>query len=114
MSGPVVSGRVARAYAWAIVALRVPVVLAWIAALIAALLFLPWLGGSSSAPLDDIIPPNSQALAAQERALKLFGSTVSTDTMLVDRNPQGLTRSVVDAHARQALGTSRGQGLPGV
>jgi RND superfamily putative drug exporter len=110
MSGP----RLARAYAWTIVALRVPIVLAWIAALIAALLLLPWLGGSSSAPLDDIVPAQSKALAAQERALRLFDSTVSTDTLLVDRNPQGLTRPLLEAHARQALAASRGQGTRGV
>lgn len=108
MSDAAVGGRVARAYAWTIVALRVPVVLAWIAALIAALVLLPWLGGSSSAPLDDIVPPQSKALAAQERALRLFGSTVSTDTLLVDRNPRGLTGATLEAHARQALAASRG------
>ena len=53
------AGRIARMYAWTIVALRVPIVLAWIAALIASFVLLPWLGGSSSAPLDDIVPSNS-------------------------------------------------------
>jgi RND superfamily putative drug exporter len=114
MSDPTVSGRIARAYAWTIVALRIPIILAWIAALIAALVFLPWLGGSSSAPLGDIIPTHSKALEAQERALRLFGSTVSTDTMMVDRNPKGLTRPLLDAHTRQALAASRGRGLPGL
>ena len=102
------AGRIARMYAWTIVALRVPIVLAWIAALIASLALLPWLGGSSSAPLDDIVPSNSQALATQKRAFALFGSTVTTDTLLVDRNPNGLTRPLVEAHLRQALAVSRG------
>src|SRR6478735_6937281 len=109
MSAPAVSGRLARAYAWVVVTLRVPIVLAWIAALIASLVMLPWLGGSSSAPLDDIIPAQSKAVAAQQRALELFGSTVATDTLLVDRNPQGLTRPLLEAHARQAQAASRGQ-----
>jgi RND superfamily putative drug exporter len=109
-----VSGRIARTYAWTIVALRVPIVLAWSAALIASLVLLPWLGGSSSAPLDDIVPSNSKALAAQQRALQLFGSTVSTDTIVVDRDATGLPRPVLEAHARQALAASRGERLRGV
>src|SRR4051812_23144063 len=114
VTGPKVGGRIARTYAWTIVALRVPIVLAWIAALIASFVVFPWLGGSSTAPLDDIVPPHAKALAAQEHALELFGSTVSTDTMVVDRDPNGLTRPLVNAHARQALAASRGQGLHGV
>src|SRR4051794_23134928 len=99
------SGRIARGYAWTVVALRVPIVLAWIAALIASFVLLPWLGGSSSAPLDDIIPPHAKAIVAQERALQLFGSTVATDTLVVDRDPSGLPRPVLDAQVRQALAT---------
>ena len=67
-------GRIARSYAWTIVALRVPIVLAWIAALIAALVLLPWLSGSSSAPLDDIVPAAAEGAGragARAPALRL-------------------------------------------
>src|SRR3954452_19004801 len=76
----------------------------------APLVLLPWLSGSSSAPLDDIVPSNAKAVVAQQRALELFGATVSTDALLVDRNPRGLTRPLVEAHARQALAVSRDEG----
>ena len=112
MSDATIGGRIARTYAWTVVALRFPIVLGWIAALVAALVLLPWLSGSSSAPLDDIVPSNAKALVAQQRALELFGATLSTDTLLVDRNPQGLTRPLVEAHARQALAVSRDEGPP--
>src|SRR3954454_9156797 len=114
VSDPAVGGRVARMYAWTVVALRVPIVVAWIAALVASLVLLPWLGGSSSAPLNDIVPSDSKAIAAQEHALGLFGSTVSTDTMVVDHAPTGLTRPLLDAHVRLALAASRGEGPRGV
>ena len=101
-------------YAWTIVALRVPIVLAWITALIAALVLLPPLGGSSSAPLEDIVPADAKALVAQQRALQLFGSTVSSDTIVVDHDPKGLTAPLVEAHVRQARVAARGDGLRGV
>ena len=101
-------------YAWTIVALRVPIVLAWITALIAALVLLPPLGGSSSAPLEDIVPADAKALVAQQRALQLFGSTVSSDTIVVDHDPKGLTAPLVEAHVRQARVAARGDGPRGV
>ena len=98
-------GRIARSYAWTVVALRYPIVLGWIAALAAALVLLPWLSGSSTAPLDDIVQSDADALVTQERAMKLFGSTISTDSLVVERNPRGLTRETVAANvkARGAL-----------
>ena len=48
--------------------------------------------GVSTAPLGDIVPTDSRALAVQERTLQLFGSTVSTDTVVVQRNARGLSR----------------------
>ncbi len=86
-----VGGRISRGYAWAVVTLRHVIVVAWIAAAVGAVAFLPSLDSSSTAPIGDIVPPDAEALATQERALRLFGSVASTDTMVVDRNPGGLT-----------------------
>jgi hypothetical protein len=60
-NAPAVSGatggqRLARGYAWVVVALRWPIIVIWLAVLAASLLFLPALGGSGSAPLSDIVP----------------------------------------------------------
>jgi RND superfamily putative drug exporter len=95
--------RIASAYGRVIVALRLPVVLGWVAALVAAIMFLPALGGSGAAPLDDIVPENSAALRAQERALDLFGATLATDTVIVQRNPKGLSRDELEALAGPPL-----------
>ncbi|HEX6020397.1 MAG TPA: MMPL family transporter [Solirubrobacter sp.] len=95
-------GRIARLYAWTVVALRYPIVLGWIAALAAAIALLPWLSGSSTAPLDDIVQADAQALVAQERAVKLFGSTIASDSIVVERNPNGLNRDQAEAQLRAA------------
>lgn len=98
-----VGERIARAYGRVIVALRLPVLALWIAALVAAIAFLPTLGGSGGAPLDDIVPEDSTALRAQQRALDLFGTTLATDTVIVQRNPDGLTREELEALAGPPL-----------
>jgi hypothetical protein len=100
--------RVAGAYAWSVVLLRAVVVVAWIAAAVAAWVALPALGGSSTAPLGDIVATDAQAIRAQERALELFGSTAGTDTAIVQRNPRGLSRRELDAHLRLAQRPPRG------
>jgi RND superfamily putative drug exporter len=103
-------------YARVVVALRYPLVAAWIAAMVAAIVLLPGLGGSSTAPLDDIVPTNAAALKAEGRALQLFGSTVATDVAVVQRNPRGLRREEIRATVRLASSVQQGGGrrLPGV
>src|SRR5829696_9969897 len=100
MSNGAAGGRIARMYARIVVALRYPIVLGWIAALAASIMFLPWLSGSSTAPLDDIVSADAKALVTQERALKLFGSTLTTDSIVVERQPRGLTLGMAQANLR--------------
>ncbi|HWH92692.1 MAG TPA: MMPL family transporter [Baekduia sp.] len=103
-------------YARVVVALRYPLVVGWIAAMVAAVVLLPGLSGSSTAPLDDIMPTNAKALTAEGRALQLFGSTVATDVAVVQRNPRGLRREEIVANLRLATSVQHGGGrrLPGV
>lgn len=101
--------RLSSAYAATIIALRPLVAVAWIAAAVAAWLLLPPLGGSGSAPLGDILPPDSRALATQERALKLFGSTAATDTVIVQHQPDGLSSDQARAHLQGARAVQRGE-----
>ncbi len=95
-------GRLAGGLARAVVALRVPLVLLWIAAAVAAALLLPGLGGGGSSPLGDVVPKKSPALDAQQRVVDLFGVPSSSDVLAVQRREGGLTRADVDAHARAA------------
>ena len=89
-------------YARTVVLLRLVVVLVWIAAAVAAWAILPGLGGSSTAPLGDIVATDAPSIQAQQRALELFGATVGTDTAIVQRNPRGLTDAELEAHLRAA------------
>ena len=98
-----VGERIAKAYGRGIVALRWPVLIGWVAALVAAIMFLPALGGSGAAPLDDIVPEDASALRAQQRALDLFSSTLATDTVIVQRNPEGLSQEELNKLAGPAL-----------
>jgi putative drug exporter of the RND superfamily len=102
--------RLARAYAWVVVALRWPIIAGWLAALVAAVIFLPGLGGPGSAPLSDIVPSDAAAVRAQERALDAFGSTIATDSLIVERDPAGLAREDVEAQL-QAAAEQREPGL---
>ena len=94
--------RLVGAYAWVIVGLRALIPVAWLAAAVLASIFLPGLGGSGQSPLGDIVPSSSPAVAAEQQALRLFGSTVLTDTVVVQRNPRGLS---TDQVARLVSGT---------
>jgi putative drug exporter of the RND superfamily len=94
-----------------VVALRWPIIIGWVAALAAAVVFLPGLGGSAAAPLSDIVPSDAQAARTQERALQLFGSSIATDTVAVERNPRGLQRAAVEGQLRAADAANRTRGV---
>jgi putative drug exporter of the RND superfamily len=83
-------GRLSRAYAWVVVGLRHIIVLAWIAGAVAATLYLPGLGGAASSPLADLVPKDAEATKVAERSTKLFGYPLVADTMVVQRDPEGL------------------------
>src|SRR6186997_1655643 len=100
-------GLVARTYAWAVLAVHPLVPVAWIAAVVLATLTLPSLGGASSAPLEDLVAKDSPALVAQERSAALFGSPLSTDTVVVLRDPHGLTRGERERFAEGARDVAR-------
>ena len=93
------------------VALRWPIIIGWVAALAAALVLLPGLGGSGAAPLSDIVPSDAQAVRTQQRALQLFGSSVATDTVAVERNPRGLSRAAIEGQLRAADAANRTHGV---
>ena len=88
--------RIARTYARALVAGRWLVVGLWIAASVAAALFLPGLSSGSGDPLTDIVPQDATALITQERALERFGATLATDSVVVQRDPRGLKPEQVE------------------
>lgn len=97
-------------YARIVVAARYIVVPLWIAAAIAAWVALPGLGGAG-ASLEDLVPEDSDAARAQQLALDRFGTTVGADTLVVQRDPDGLGRDALAAHVR-AVREAPSLGIP--
>jgi len=81
----------ARLFAGTVVSLRLLVVAAWIAGAAAATIWLPGLHRSQGGALSELVAKNSPALKAESRSARLFGTPVTPDTMVVQRNPEGLT-----------------------
>src|SRR4051794_31144572 len=88
----------ARGYAAIVVTLRHLIPLAWIAAVVLATISLPDLASAPTAPLEDLAAKNGAASQAAARSTELFGFPLTTQTAVVQRNPNGLSR---DAQRRQ-------------
>ncbi len=82
---------VPRTLAWLIVTLRYPIIVAWIAAAVLMTLNLPDLGEESGGELGGVVPEHSQALKAEKAALSQFEFPLSSRTMIIERDPKGLT-----------------------
>jgi RND superfamily putative drug exporter len=90
-----------RAFAFVVITLRYPVLLAWVVAAVAATIFLP--GLSPSATLGGLVPSNSPALRAEYDATALFGAPLTSQVAVVQRNPHGFTRQAQVSAARRAI-----------
>ena len=92
-----------RAAAWTIVRLRWAIVLAWAAAAVGAVVYLPSLeqaGGETS--LVGLVPKDAESIATGVRAAELFSVPVVTHTHVVQRNPKGLSKPALRRVARRA------------
>ncbi|MFL5822378.1 MAG: MMPL family transporter [Solirubrobacteraceae bacterium] len=81
---------IGRGLALAFIALRYPVILAWIAATVVIALALPALGGSDITSFTDLVPPHAPALRAEQISTHKFGFPLLSETAVVVRNPHGL------------------------
>jgi RND superfamily putative drug exporter len=97
------AGALSRAFAWTVVALRFLLVPAWIAAAVAALLWLPGLSSSDGDALATLIAKDSPAIQAQSRSARLFRVPLASDTLVVQRHPAGLSTEEQKAVVRRAL-----------
>jgi RND superfamily putative drug exporter len=92
-----------RAAAWLIVALRWPIVLGWLAAVILVLVYLPNLEeAGDERSLVGLVPRDAEALAVGIRSAELFSVPVVTHTAVVQREPAGLAAPVVERTLRRA------------
>jgi RND superfamily putative drug exporter len=87
------AGALSRAFGWTVVALRILVVGGWIAGAVAATLWLPQLHRSQGSALSDLVAKDSEALRAEARSTQLFGAPITPDTMVVQRDPSGLSQA---------------------
>lgn len=109
--------RGARSFAAAVVWLRYVIVLAWAAAAVGAVLFLPSLADVSS-DAGGLVKEDSAAIATQVRSAQVFGYPLLTEVALVQRDPAGLSAAaqarVVDRAKRvTADGATASSGLLG-
>ncbi len=102
------TGGLARAYAALVVGLRHVVVLAWIAAVAAAIRYLPALESSSSTA--SLVPANAPALQAEAVATRAFGEPLDAQVAVVQRDPRGLSSSAQLAAVRAAIAVDTGDG----
>ncbi len=75
----------------ALVALRHVVVLAWIGGVVACVILLAPLGGSPGSALSGLVPEDLPAVQAVEASVEAFGFPLTSDTLVVERDPGGLS-----------------------
>jgi putative drug exporter of the RND superfamily len=90
-----------------LVALRHVVILGWVAAAIAAVVYLPSLGGAGN--LDLPLPDDAAPLTAEERATEAFGYPLLARTQVIVRDPDGISTQDHVALGEFAVRVTRGE-----
>ncbi len=95
--------------------LGLPIIAAWVAAAIAAVMFLPDFGATAGFGLVDLVPANTAAVRAQALENRLFGSSLSdAQSVVVERDPSGIAPPTLLTIAKQAqaIDSSRSPSAP--
>ena len=95
--------------AWLVVKLRFAVIASWIAAAVLVTTGLPTIREAQVGALGDLVPNNSGALDAELRASELFDFPLLSRTLIVQRNPAGLSAAQLAASGRRAIKINRGE-----
>ncbi len=82
---------IARAAARLVVRLRWLVVGVWVTAAVVLTMALPNIGDADTGALGDLVPSQSDALEAELRSTELFRFPLLSRTLVVQRNPRGLS-----------------------
>jgi hypothetical protein len=98
-------GRFWRAFAFIVVGLRYPLLIAWIGTAAAATLLLPPMESSGS--IGNAVPKGSPGLRAEIDSARLFGLPLASQVQVVQRNPH---RFSVKDQLRAARGSGRRRG----
>jgi putative drug exporter of the RND superfamily len=92
-----------------VVRLRWLVVAGWLAAAVAATLYLPNLEDAEGVPLSSLVPEDSDSVAAGRRSARVFEYPVLAHTAIVQRDPDGLSAEVQARLAQRALDLRDGE-----
>jgi putative drug exporter of the RND superfamily len=96
---------------WLLVRLRFVVVLFWVTVALAAYLYLPPIGASTTSSLSDVVPESAPAVKAQSQAKVLSGS-VEAPAILVYTNSRGFTGADLERIRGGIRGLNEGPGRP--
>ncbi len=96
-----------------VVALRWPIALAWIAAAALATALLPSIKESQTGALGDLVPNDAAAIDAELRSAQLFGFPLLSRTIVVQRDPDGLSAAAQASTVSRAVALNRNT-LPGL
>ncbi len=105
--------RVARAAARLVVRLRWLVVGVWVTAAVVLTMALPNIGDADTGALGDLVPSQSDALEAELRSTELFRFPLLSRTLVVQRNPRGLSAREQARVVDRAEASRRGE-VPGL
>lgn len=108
------AGVIWRAWALVVIALRYPILLAWVIGAVAAAVFLP--GITPAGTLGNLVPSGSPALRAEYDAARLFGVPLTSQAAVVQRNPSGFSRQTQLNVARRVIAVDqrRARQVPGL
>ena len=82
---------------------------AWIAAALAAHVYLPAVSEAPATSLGALLPPHTQAVQTEKRAVRLFRLPLLSQVAVVQRNPRGLSQQAQKRVVRRALLVTRGR-----
>src|SRR5689334_14468730 len=94
-------------YAGVVVALRWPIVAAWVAAAVASVLYLPAVGQGGS-DLQSLVSADNPAVRSEVRSLQKFGFPLLSRVAVVQRNPAGLPDATVTKAVQRARDVGTG------
>ena len=102
-----------RAFVSAVLRLRYAVIAVWIAAAVTATLLLPSIEEAQTGSLGDLVANDGDAVNAEQRAADLFGFPLLSRTVVVQRNPEGLSAAAQARVVRRAIALNRAE-YPGL
>ncbi len=100
-------------FAAIVVRLRYAVLAGWLVATVAAVVLLPSIDEAQTGALGDLAPNDAEAIKAEIRSSELFGFPLLSRTLVVQRDPHGLSPAAQARIGTRAVAVNR-HALPGL